>query len=202
MLREQTVALVAERENGLHPYCSGVWVSATTILTAAHCMSDDEIGEEVEYVTDGDVFEAPGVTRKKISTRHAEVYALDAYHDLVLLRTFDGPFNHAFAHLSQAPIAQGASTQCMGTPMGLWFSYSTGMVAAVRSIDEGIGFGKLLLVQTTAPISPGNSGGGLFNDQGLLIGIAHTQMTRGQALNFFVHRDLIKDLLGKQGEAL
>lgn len=44
------------------------------------------------------------------------------------------------------------------------------------------------MIQTTAPVSPGNSGGGLFNERGELLGVASfIVLGRGvQNLNFFV----------------
>jgi S1-C subfamily serine protease len=56
----------------------------------------------------------------------------------------------------------------------------------------------LLWVQAAVPISPGNSGGGLFDEDGNLIGIAHATFAspRAQMLNIFVHRDYIRAFLG------
>ena len=45
------------------------------------------------------------------------------------------------------------------------------------------------LVQTTAPISPGSSGGGLFDASGNLIGITTFLLRDGQNLNFAIAAD-------------
>ena len=80
----------------------------------------------------------------------------------------------------------GSFAQAMGHPMGLWFSYSSGDVAAVRTTTAGLE-SPITWIQATVPISPGNSGGGLFNAQGDLIGIASRARTgRAQLLNLFV----------------
>ena len=42
------------------------------------------------------------------------------------------------------------------------------------------------IVQTTAPVSPGSSGGGLFDERGNLIGITTSQITSAQNLNFAI----------------
>jgi serine protease Do len=39
-------------------------------------------------------------------------------------------------------------------------------------------------IQTTAPISPGSSGGALFDRQGALVGITTSSVRDGQNLNF------------------
>jgi tetratricopeptide (TPR) repeat protein len=49
------------------------------------------------------------------------------------------------------------------------------------------------LIQTTAPISPGSSGGGLFNAKGELIGITTQQIKEGQSLNFALSASLLED---------
>lgn len=55
---------------------------------------------------------------------------------------------------------------------------SQGMITALRPLADGT------LIQTSAPISPGSSGGGLFDARGRLIGITTFQMKNGQNVNF------------------
>ncbi|MFX7029431.1 S1C family serine protease, partial [Acinetobacter baumannii] len=67
-----------------------------------------------------------------------------------------------------------------------------GLLSALRLDNEG----KLRFLQTSAPISSGSSGGGLFNDKGELIGIT-TAMIAGatvQNLSFAVPAEWIRDL--------
>jgi len=66
----------------------------------------------------------------------------------------------------------------IGHPLGLQYTSSTGVISQRR---EKNGFSML---QTTAPISPGNSGGHLVNLKVHVIGIVTEQMTEGQNLNF------------------
>ncbi len=190
-----TVALVTYTKSGeVRPFCSGVWVGPTTILTANHCVADDEPGEEVLYAILSDTMSDP------IMPHIGTMYVHDEDHDLALLRTPPTPFNHAVARLSQAPVVQGQQCFTMGMPLGLWWSFSSGDIASVRLLDTGHGMGELEYVQVTAPISPGNSGGGLFNSQGLLIGIAHAQMPRGQNLNLYTSGTYVKALLAAKAK--
>jgi S1-C subfamily serine protease len=54
-------------------------------------------------------------------------------------------------------------------------------------------------IQATAPISPGNSGGGLFDAEGDLVGVcSRAAGGRAQALNFWVHVMYVQALLGQQ----
>jgi S1-C subfamily serine protease len=45
------------------------------------------------------------------------------------------------------------------------------------------------MIQTTAPISPGSSGGGLFDAQGSLVGITTMVRRDSQNLNFAIAAD-------------
>ena len=47
--------------------------------------------------------------------------------------------------------------------------------------------GNVSLIQFTAPISPGSSGGALFDDSGNVIGITTSSLTSGQNINLAVH---------------
>ncbi len=72
----------------------------------------------------------------------------------------------------------GQKVYALGAPHGLQLTFSEGMVSSLR----GPGFPKI--IQTTAPISPGSSGGALLSNAGELIGITTMQHAEGQNLNF------------------
>jgi serine protease Do len=57
----------------------------------------------------------------------------------------------------------------VGNPMGLAWSHASGEVSQVRRQD----FGPLnvRVIQISAPVNTGNSGGGLYDEHGLLIGV-------------------------------
>ncbi|WP_050479234.1 S1C family serine protease [Herbaspirillum rhizosphaerae] len=61
----------------------------------------------------------------------------------------------------------GQKVFAIGAPQGLEETMSDGLLSALRLDKEG----KLRYIQTSAPVSHGSSGGGLFNDKGELIGI-------------------------------
>lgn len=193
-LASKTVALVTRRaDDSARSYCSGVWVGERTILTASHCVRGER---EVEYVVQSDVF-GPGELRERPSIvfHLALVSALDEDHDLALLVVSGAQDSHRTALVTSEPILPGMEVQTLGHPLGLWWSYSAGQVAAVRDMEiagtEGV------WVQTTASISPGNSGCGLFDAQGRLVGIAHGAFAKGQNLNFFVHAQYLDAFLRK-----
>ena len=81
----------------------------------------------------------------------------------------------------------GEAVYTLGAPSGLDLSLSDGLLSGLRE-DEGVNY-----VQTTAPISPGSSGGGLFDSRGALVGITTlTYVGReklNQSLNFAIAAD-------------
>jgi tetratricopeptide (TPR) repeat protein len=85
-------------------------------------------------------------------------------------------------------LAVGEHVYALGAPEGLELSLSEGLVSSLRSFD-GLSF-----IQTTAPISHGSSGGGLFDGQGSLIGITTFTFKDGQNLNFAIPSDLVATL--------
>ena len=76
----------------------------------------------------------------------------------------------------------------IGAPQGFDLTLSEGLVSGLRTTDEG------RLIQTTAAISQGSSGGGLFNDEGQLAAITTFYLSRGQNLNFAVPANRIRAL--------
>jgi S1-C subfamily serine protease len=74
----------------------------------------------------------------------------------------------------------GQRVYAIGTPKGLELTLSEGLISSLRPRARSF------VIQTSAPMSRGSSGGGLFDDEGRLVGIAAFQYARGQNLNFAV----------------
>jgi tetratricopeptide (TPR) repeat protein len=82
----------------------------------------------------------------------------------------------------------GQRVYAIGAPKGLELTLSEGLISSLRPY-EGAQY-----IQTSAAISPGSSGGGLFDDQGRLVGITTFQIIEGQNLNFALPVDWIGEL--------
>jgi hypothetical protein len=84
----------------------------------------------------------------------------------------------------------GEKVYAFGAPLALSGSISDGIVSAVRHGKEIDGAKQLgyepesIWIQTTAPISPGNSGGPIVNAAGQVLGLATWTDRRGQNINF------------------
>jgi S1-C subfamily serine protease len=109
------------------------------------------------------------------------VVGVDPAHDLVLLYCIDANDLPALVLGDDASLRPGDEVIALGTPQGLDLSVSTGVVGAVREVDE-----DLTLLQITAPISPGSSGGPLFDERGRVVGVTTMFSAQGQNLNFAV----------------
>lgn len=73
----------------------------------------------------------------------------------------------------------GEPVYAVGAPQGLELSLSDGIVSQLRGDSPP-------LIQTTAAISPGSSGGGLFDSQARLVGFTTLYVDGGQNLNFAI----------------
>jgi hypothetical protein len=74
----------------------------------------------------------------------------------------------------------GARVYAIGNPRGLEQTLSDGLLSGIRRSADG----EFTALQVTVPISPGSSGGGLFDSRGRLIGITTFSRRDGQNLNF------------------
>jgi hypothetical protein len=112
------------------------------------------------------------------------IVGLDAIHDLVLLQLESS----ASPPLSVAPklsVNIGDAVYAIGNPRGLEGTFSQGIVSSVREI------GSDRVLQITAPISPGSSGGPVLDQTGTVIGVSVASITNGQNLNFAIPADYI-----------
>ncbi len=107
-----------------------------------------------------------------------DVLAADAVHDLALVR-IDASNLDVVALGDSDSVRPGDSVVAIGHPMGLEDTVSNGLVSAVRVIDPA-----LTVLQISAPIAPGSSGGPLFSDKGEVIGVVTAFRREGQNLNF------------------
>ena len=82
---------------------------------------------------------------------------------------------------------RGETIVTIGSPQGLKNSISTGIVSALY--DDGHKW-----IQFTAPVSQGSSGGPVFNDDGLIIGMTTWNRKEGQNLNFALEITEVRDL--------
>lgn len=108
--------------------------------------------------------------------------------------------------LAMSAPRQGERVAAFGSPLGLQQSVSEGIVSALRESEELRTLGPIdinaRLIQTTTPISPGNSGGPLVDMKGMVVGVNTMGLLGGENLNFAVAiAELPPLLLAKRGIA-
>ncbi len=138
--------------------------------------------------------------------------AISPGKDLAILRFNSG--GRRLKPLAVAPSrpSKGESVLAFGAPRGLGSTVSDGIVSAVREGTELRDIFKAMTkvdiyverlhydldavwIQTTAPISGGNSGGPLVNLKGEVVGLNTWNRTDGQNLNFAISAEHIKKMM-------
>lgn len=84
----------------------------------------------------------------------------------------------------------GEQILAIGNPYGFENTISDGLISGIREIAD------FKLLQITAPVSPGSSGGALFNMKGEVIGITSIgSQWNAQNLNFAIPINTLKILV-------
>ncbi len=120
--------------------------------------------------------------------------AIDAKRDLVILKV--SALGVPALSLGDSDALQaGEPVYAVGNPQGLEGTFSQGIISSIREV----GTDKLL--QLTAPISPGSSGGPVLNGKGEVIGVSVATFRRGQNLNFAIPSNYLTELVAQVGPA-
>ncbi|OFY05024.1 MAG: hypothetical protein A2W93_11890 [Bacteroidetes bacterium GWF2_43_63] len=113
--------------------------------------------------------------------------AADESVDLILLKVTG--LNKPTIKFSSTTATPGQKVYVIGSPKGLPATISDGIVSGLRDFEG------YQLIQITAPISPGSSGGPVLNSNGELIGISVGQLADGQNLNFAIPKSNLELLI-------
>jgi tetratricopeptide (TPR) repeat protein len=116
----------------------------------------------------------------------AKIEQIDLHADLTRLRV-SGLKVRGVDLRPSSSLDVGERVYSIGSPEGLELSISEGLISGLRELDDE------RVIQTTAAISHGSSGGGLFDSQGNLVGITTFMFTGGQNLNFAVPAEAIME---------
>lgn len=150
---------------------SGVIVGPDRIVTNCHVVRDAQSLK---------VRHAKGETAAAWTLR-------DPSRDLCTLAVtgLDGPAARLRAYKE---LAVGERVYAVGNPLGFDLSVSEGLITALVNIRDDP------TIITNAALSPGSSGGGLFDAEGRLIGITTSILSIGQNLNLVLAADGITEL--------
>ena len=158
---------------------SGVIIRPNLVATNCHVVDD---GTAII------VFKANNRRAQKDEVFRAQIHRAHESRDLCLLEV-SGLWGVAANLRRTDSLTVGESVYAIGAPQGLDYSLSAGVISQLRR-EEGESIPR---IQTDAAISPGSSGGGLFDAQGNLVGIT-TSIHAGdkvQGINFAIPADWI-----------
>lgn len=113
-----------------------------------------------------------------------EVIKYNTVLDLAVLR-IDRRLDPIPVYRGEKKLVRGQKVVAIGSPLGLFNSVSDGIISGFREID-GVD-----MIQFTAPISHGSSGGAVLNMFGEVIGISTAGIERGQNVNLAVGYECI-----------
>jgi len=141
---------------------SGVFLPSGKVGTNCHVVKNGvsfQVGSDKQFVV-------------------ATVWGSDEEKDICLLDV--SGLTGEPAKLGQAShLKVGEAVYAVGAPRGLELTLSDGIVSQLRG-------GSPPLIQTTAALSPGSSGGGLFDSEARLVGFTTLKVREGQSLNFAI----------------
>jgi hypothetical protein len=152
---------------------SGVVVSKDHIITNCHVVAN---------VRDVRVIQNQLSFRAQLLRRHI-------FADLCLLNVSSLPFPPITRFISIKALKVGQRAYSIGSPFGLELTLSEGLVSGLRTT------GDLNFVQTSAIFSNGSSGGGLFDEDGALIGITTSKIKGEAGIGFALPADFVRDVL-------
>jgi hypothetical protein len=109
----------------------------------------------------------------------ATVWAADEEHDRCILKA-NGALRALHHGRPSRVVEVGEIAYTIGNPKAQAVTLADGIVSGIRVID-GVSY-----IQTTAPISPGSSGGALVDSKGNLIGITTFMLQDAQNVNFAI----------------
>ncbi|OIO17595.1 MAG: hypothetical protein AUJ54_09630 [Ignavibacteria bacterium CG1_02_37_35] len=168
------IVLSYDTNGNLKSQGSGVYINETGyIITNYHVFADYS---KVKIMHGKDIVD------------NVEIIGFNKEKDVLALKISD-------AHFSGIPIAElnelkvGQRVYAIGSPMGYENTISEGIISGFRS------YNGLQLIQITASISHGSSGGAVVNSKGELVGISTYTVSEGQSINFALP---ISDVLNAQ----
>jgi S1-C subfamily serine protease len=146
---------------------SAVAISESALLT--NCHVTEAAGQELYVGADG-----PDKFVK------AEIVAQDYAMDRCVISEGEVRLHPVAGVRRYDSLEVGETVYAIGNPARLERTLSNGLLSGKRVIES------MRYLQTTAPISHGSSGGGLFDSRGNLIGITAMTLTNTQNINFAI----------------
>jgi serine protease Do len=193
-------ATAQSADGGLQPREIAARAQASLLVVRAIGARGDTLGEgsgflvgtQGTFVTNYHIVEpAARVEVERLdgaTTRAVLLVSADPVRDIAILRAPE--IRAAALPLGDDERAViGDRVYVMGNPMGMSGTFADGLLSATRPMQG------TQMLQISAPISPGSSGGPVMNDRGEVIGVATMLVVGGQNLSLAVPTRYVRPLL-------
>lgn len=174
--------------NDISPIATGSGVAIT---------SSGYIVTNYHVVEGGTVFEVQGKQNGVLKTYNATLIKQDVASDLAILKInsfdFKGLNNIPFS-LRTSLAMKGEEVFTLGFPLskqlGSEVKYTTGNISSESGFQ-----GDVSCYQTSVAVYPGNSGGGLFDTQGSLVGFVRAKLADADAITYAIKARNVLNLI-------
>jgi S1-C subfamily serine protease len=192
------VALIGFRNRNVG---AGVVVSSSgDIVTNEHVVRDAHTDQGESFVSVAFIKDPsdPQPSREKLLV--AKVLRRDVARDLAVIRLVDHlPTSARAIPLARVGAKVGDVVFSFGHPLNFLWSFDRGMVSQVRpeyvwKYEDRVER-KATVIQTSAALNPGSSGGPLLNEEGKVVGVVAWGRQDGVGLNFAVSLQHIEEIL-------
>ena len=134
-------------------------------------------------------------TNQDISYEVSKILCYSKEQDIAILQLAKDTGLQPLTLGDSSIIKKGETVVAIGSPLGIKNTVSTGVLSG-RLME-----GNMDVLQFTAPISSGSSGGALFDNNGNVIGITYASYIDGQNLNLAIPIELANSLYNSKGVA-
>lgn len=173
-LRASSVVMIAihDRKGDIIGSGSGIMIGR-----AGYILTND-------HVARGGKFYSVRIENDDNMYRTDEIVKYNSLLDLAVIR-IDRTLQPLPIYRGSKPLVRGQKVVAIGSPLGLFNSVSDGIISGFRRMND------VDMIQFTAPISHGSSGGAVLNMYGEVIGVSTAGIDEGQNINLAVGYEFI-----------
>ncbi len=158
--------------------------SGFIIDTAGHIVTNNHVVKSAETIE---------VTLSNGSKYEASVVGSDPKTDIALIKIEPREKIVPVRFGSSEKLRIGEWVIAIGNPLGFGYTVTAGIVSAKGRL---LGMGAYDdFIQTDASLNPGNSGGPLFNLDGLVVAVNTAVASRGQGIGFSIPIDMVSGIV-------
>ncbi|GAB7539680.1 S1 family peptidase [Burkholderia sp. 3C] len=172
----------AQPENNQFMIGSAVLIAPGRFITACHVV---EKAIDIKLANGPDTVNVDEVLRDPDNRR-----------DMCLLRVAGGIDRQPVPIAPISTLRVGQRVYVISSPRGLELSLTDGLISSLRQEPES----QVPIIQSSTPVASGSSGGGLFDEQGRLIGVVRSVATATENFAFSYPAEWVAQLPDRYGK--